>query len=150
LRCDSRLALLAILMACGDAGPDTGAFDGTLWRLTSVGTAPLPAPSTAEGQTWVAAVLQFQSTTGVFDRCLRPPSSDTPAGRSTYVVIASLGGDKVTVSYFDRRSAAPDTATITGGELTLRYTSPFVGGGVDMLTFVPLTGALPPACSLAP
>jgi hypothetical protein len=138
------LAVAILAAACGPAAPNTGPFDHTLWRLSSVNGAPLPAPSRAEGQTWVAAVLQFQSRTGAFDRCLQQTASASPASRSTYLIIASVGDNRVTVSYFDQRFTVPDTAVIRGGTLTLRYT------GVDTLTFVPLAGELPPACSLAP
>jgi hypothetical protein len=72
--------------------------------------------------------------------------------RSTAVLVAPISGDRIQVSYFERRDIVPDTAVVNGEQLTLRYRN-VVGGqvqGVDVLAFVPLTGQLPTPCSLAP
>lgn len=150
-----RLLLLTILVtACGDSGPGTDAFSG-LWRLTSVNSQPLPSIGNATaGEVWDAAVLQINSQgTGTFDRCMENPSTSTRTSRSTYIATAPLSGDQLAVQYFERRDTSADTASMKGAQLTLHYRDVQVGGqvqGVDVLTFDPLTGDLPPACSLAP
>lgn len=150
-----RLPLIAIvfLAACGDSGPDPESYRG-LWRLTSVNTQPLPSiGNTNGGQAWVAGVLQFDQQSGSVDWCWQDPSTSTRTSHSDFVVLAPISGDRVEVSYFGRREAVPDTAAVNGTQLTFRYRIVSFGGqveGVDVLTFVPLTGTLPPACSLAP
>jgi hypothetical protein len=146
------LALVVIpATSCGDNGPDLD--EQSLWRLTSVNILPLPAPGNATaGETWVAAVLQFTGETGNFDRCMGSPSTSDRFSRPTALVVHPIGDDKVELSYFDRTTTVPDTATINGGELTLHYRNVVLGQvqGVDVLTFVPQPGAPPEACSLAP
>jgi hypothetical protein len=137
--------------ACGDGGPETGRFEG-LWRLTSVNVQPLPVAGNATaGEVWLAAVLQVNGETGFFDRCMRDPSTSTRTSRSTPVVVGPTSDDRITVSYFDRRESPPDTATRDSERLTLRYRNTLTGQeGLDVLTFLPLEGTLPAACSLAP
>jgi hypothetical protein len=143
--------VMTLAAACGDAGPEPGRFEG-LWRLTSVNIQPLPAAGNATaGEVWAAAVLQITGETGFFDRCMRDPSTSTLTSRSTPVVVASVSDDRVSVSYFDRRASEPDTATSDGAQLTLGYRNTLIGQeGLDVLTFVPLDGGLPQACSLVP
>jgi hypothetical protein len=148
-----RRRLLATIMiiaaACGDGGPEPSGFDG-LWRLTDVNVMPLPAAgNTTGGQMWAAAVLQVTGETGFFDRCLRDPSTSTLTSGSTPVIIASTSEDRITVSYFDRRESPPDTATRDAERLTLRYRNTLTGQA-DVLTFLPLEGGVPAACSLVP
>jgi hypothetical protein len=137
--------------ACGDGGPEPGRFEG-LWRLTNVNVQPLPvAGSATAGEVWLAAVLQVTGETGFFDRCMQDPSTSTQTSRSTPVVVAPISDDRITVSYFDRRESPPDTATRDSERLTLRYRNTLTGQeGLDVLTFLPLEGGLPAACSLAP
>jgi hypothetical protein len=146
------LPLVVILgTSCGDNGPDLD--EQSLWRLTSVNIQPLPALGNATaGETWVAAVLRFAGETGNFDRCMGSLSTSDRFSRPTALVVHPIGDDKLELSYFDRRTTVPDTATLEGGELTLRYRSVVLGQvqGVDVLTFVPQPGAPPEACSLAP
>jgi hypothetical protein len=146
------LPALLLLAGCGDAGPEGDRFSG-LWRLTSINSQPLPTSGNATFGVWDAAVLQLQPQTGSFDRCVEDPSTSTRSSRSTYVVTRPLSGDKLAVQYFERRDTSSDTASSNGAQLTLHYRSVQVGGqvdGMDVLTFIPLTGDLPPACSLAP
>lgn len=149
----SRLLPLMILFAaaCGDSGPETDKFVG-LWRLTSVNAQPLPAAGNATaGEVWAAAVLEVSGEIGFFDRCMEAPSTSTRTGRSTPVILAATGRNRVSVAYFDRRANAPDTASLSGTQLTLRYRNTLtVPPEVDVLTFAPLEGALPVACSLVP
>jgi hypothetical protein len=151
MQCRVLLITMTLVAACGDSGPETDRFQG-LWRLTSVNIQPLPAAGNATaGEVWAAAVLQVNPETGFLDRCLEDPSTSTRTSRSTAVLIAPVSGDRIEVSYFDRREAVPDTATLDGAQLTLRYRNILIGQeGLDVLTFVPLAGELPPACSLAP
>jgi hypothetical protein len=140
---------IILAVACGDGGPETERFEG-LWRLTSVNVQPLPAAgNTTGGALWAAAVLQITGETGFFDRCFQDPSTSTRTSRSTPVILGSISDDRITVSYFDRRESPPDTATRESERLTLRYRN-ILTGGLDVLTFLPLEGALPTACSLAP
>jgi hypothetical protein len=143
--------VMILAAACGDGGPETGRFEG-LWRLTSVNIQPLPAAGNATaGEVWVAAVLQVTGETGFFDRCMQASSTSPRISRSTAVLVGSISDDRVTLSYFDRRESAPDTATLDGAQLTLQCRNTLIGQeGLDVLTFVPLTGGLPGACSLAP
>jgi hypothetical protein len=152
MQCRVLLIMLILVAACGDSGPETDRFTG-LWRLTSVNTQPLPSAGNATaGEVWVAGVLQIEQGSGFFDRCLEAPSTSTRISRTTALLVAPISEDKIEVSYFERRDIVPDTAALNGEQLTLRYRN-IIGGqvqGLDVLTFVPLTGALPPACSLAP
>jgi hypothetical protein len=143
--------LVILATSCGENGPDLD--EQSLWRLASVNGQPLPVPGNATaGETWVAAVLRFTGETGNFDRCMGSPSTSDRFSRPTALVVHPIGNDKVEVSYFDRRTAVPDTATLEGGELILRYRSVVLGQvqGVDVLAFVPQPGAPSEACSLAP
>jgi hypothetical protein len=141
-------AVMIFAAACGDVGPDIERFEGA-WRLTSVNTQPLPSAGTATGgQIWAAAVLQITGETGSFDRCMRDPSTSTLISQPTAVLVKAVSGNRFTLEYFDRRSSVPDTATLAGTQLTLRYR---IGQeGFDVLTFVPLAGEIPEACSLVP
>jgi hypothetical protein len=147
------LPALVLLAGCGDASPSSDQFSG-LWQLQSVNSQPLPATGTTTGNTlWVAAVLQIQRGTGAFDRCFEDPSTSTQTNQSTYVVANPLSGDKLAVQYFERRDTSADTASMNGAKLVLHYRETQLFGPVlatDVLTFVPLAGDLPPACSLAP
>jgi hypothetical protein len=147
------IALMMLLAACGDSGPDSVSYTGA-WRLTSVNTQPLPSPAnTIEGRIWVAGILQLGQETGSYDWCWEDASTSAQISASDFVVLAPISGDRIEVSYFGRREPMPDTAVVNGTQLSLRYRSVSVGGqvnGVDVLTFVPLTGDVPPACSLAP
>ena len=149
-----RLLLIAtfLVAACGDSGPHSESFTGQ-WRLTSVNTQPLPSAGNATGgEVWLGAVLQLDQQSGSFDRCMQVSPVSTPMTRSTAVLVAPISGDRIQVSYFERRDIVPDTAVVNGEQLTLRYRN-VVGGqvqGVDVLAFVPLTGQLPTPCSLAP
>jgi hypothetical protein len=150
----SRLLLIAtvIVAACGDSGPETESFTGE-WRLTSVNTQPLPSAGNATGgEVWLGAVLQLGQESGSFDRCMQISPVSTPTTRSTAVLVAPIDGDRIELSYFERRDIVPDTAEVNGEQLTLRYRN-VIGGqvqGVDVLTFVPLTVPLPTPCSVAP
>ena len=150
-----RLALTAALLlaACGDSGPNPESYTGP-WRLTSVNTQPLPSlGNTTAGQTWVAGVLQLDQQTGSYDWCWQDPATSARTSHTDYVVLAPLNGDKIEVSYFGRREPVSDTAALTGAQLSYRLRSVDVGGevrAVDVLTFVPLTGTVPSACSLGP
>ena len=143
--------VMVFVAACGDGGPEPERFQG-LWRLTSANVMPLPAAGNATaGEMWAAAVLQVTGETGFFDRCMRDPATSTLTSRSTPVVVGSISDDRMTVSYFDRRESPPDTATRDAERLTLRYRNTLTGQeGLDLLTFLPLEGALPGACSLVP
>ena len=143
--------LLILALACGDNGPEAGEIDGA-WRLTSVGILPLPAQGTATGgEVWLAAILDVTGQTGFFDRCMRDPSGTTRVSRSTAVLVDPIDGDRVKVSYFERRVNLPDTATVNGGQLTLRYRDIVSDPPpVDVLTFVRMPGGRPEVCSLAP
>jgi hypothetical protein len=147
------LPALVLLAACGDSGPSTEQFSG-LWQLSTVNSQPIPATGTTTGTSvWVAAVLQIQQGTGTFDRCFENPSTSTQTNQSTYVVTKPLSGDKLAVQYSERRDTSADTASMQGANLILHYRETQVGGpalATDVLTFVPLAGDLPPACSLAP
>ena len=150
MRCQLLFPMMILVTACGDSGPATDQFIG-LWRLSSVNGQPLP--STVAGEGWVAAVLQMNQGTGSFDRCIENSSTSTRTSRSTYVVTAPLSGDKLAVQYFERRDTSADTASMSGAQLILHYRDVQVGGqvqGMDVLSFDPLTGDLPPSCSLAP
>jgi hypothetical protein len=143
--------LIIVATSCGDNGPDLE--EPSLWRLTSVNALPLPAPGNATaGETWVAAVLRLSGETGNFDRCMGVPSTSDRFSRPTALVVHPIGDDKVELSYFDRRTTEPDTATFEDGELALRYRNVVLGqvSGVDVLTFVLQPGAPSEACSLAP
>jgi hypothetical protein len=142
-----RLLVIATLLvaACGDSGPDTDSFTGD-WRLTSVNSQPLPADGNATGgEVWLGAVLQLDQDSGSFDRCMEVSPGSLPVSRSTAVLIAPIGENRIEVSYFERRDNVPDTAEVDGEQLSLRYRN-VIGGevqGMDELTFVPLTGGLP-------
>ena len=144
--------LVIAASACG-SGPDIEDFEGT-WRLTQVNDQALPVLGTATGgEVWVAAILELGTETGSLDRCMRDPSTSTEISRNSALVISSADGERVTLQYFDRRSAVPDTATIRDGdELTLHFQNLLAGQQeLDVLTFVPLTGDIPEdACDLAP
>lgn len=148
----SALRLLVLLAACGDSGPETESFTGE-WRLMSVNTQPLPSAGNATGgEVWLGAVLQLNQQSGSFDRCMQFSPMSTPITRSTAVLVAPISGNRIEVSYFERRDVVPDTAVVDGEQLTLRYRN-VVGGevqGVDLLAFVPLTVPLPTPCILAP
>jgi hypothetical protein len=146
------LAITIVVAGCGDSGPDSGSYTGA-WQLTSVNAQPLPSPSNIVDRLWVAGVLQLDQQTGSYDWCWEDPATSARSSESDFVVIAPISGDRLEVSYFGRREAVPDTATVDGSQLSLRFRSVLVGGqvtGVDVLTFVPLTGEVPAACSLAP
>jgi hypothetical protein len=151
LQCLPVLITLVVMAACSDGGPETDRFEGR-WQLTSVNAQSLPAAGNATGgQVWAAAVLEVGQEFGFIDRCWEDPSTSTRTSYSTPVVVVPISGDRITLSYFDRRESAPDTATMQGAQLRLRYRNTLAGPeSVDVLTFVPLTGELPPACSLAP
>lgn len=153
MRCRLLLPMMLLLTACGDSGgPGTAQFSG-LWRLTSVNSQPLPSSGNATAGVWAAAVLQINQGTGTFDRCVENSSTSTRTSNSTYVLTAPLSGDKLAVQYFERRDTSADTASMNGAQLILHYRDVQVGGqvqGMDVLTFDPLAGDLPPACSLAP
>jgi hypothetical protein len=140
-----------IAAACGENGPGSDGFE-SLWQLNSVNGLPLPAAGDATGdEIWLSAVLQFSGENGFFDGCRQSPSTSERVSRSTFIVVHPIGGDKAEVSYFDRRTAVPDTVSLNGDHLTLRYRNVVIGQeGLDVLAFVPLAGALPEACSLAP
>jgi hypothetical protein len=143
------LVTMILVAACGDGGPEISRFEG-LWRLTSVNVQPLPSTgNTTGGDFWVAAVLQIERDFGFFERCLEASSTSPRTSQSTTVLIAPISGDRITFSYFDRRQSPPDTARLDGAQLTLRFRNTLTGA-FDVLTFVPLAGQLPPACSLAP
>jgi len=133
--------------------PATESFEGA-WRLTSVNTQPLPAPSNIfQSRIWLAGVLQLSGDRGSFDWCLEDTATSTQSSTSDYVVLNPISGERVEVSYFGRRESVPDTATVSGGTLTLRARSVAVGGaveGIDVLKFVRISGDVPAACSLAP
>jgi hypothetical protein len=147
------LIALVFLAACGDWGdPNSVSYTGA-WRLTLVNTQALPSPSTLSGSVWVAGVLQLNEQTGSYDWCREDPSTSTQTSTSDYLVLAPISGDRIEVSYFTRREAVPDTAAVNGNRLSLRLRSVSLGGqvnGVDVLTFVRLTGDVPSACSLVP
>ena len=153
MHCRLLLPALVLLAGCGDSGPSTDQFSG-LWQLASVNSQPLPATGSTTGSAvWVAAVLQIQQGTGSFDRCFEDPSTSNRTSQSTFVSTNPLNGDKLAVQYFERRDTSADTASINGGKLVLHYRYTQVGGQVlatDVLTFEPLSGDLPPACSIAP
>jgi hypothetical protein len=143
-------AALVFLGACGDQGPGPADFSG-LWQLTSINTQPLPSSGTTTNGVWGAAVLQIQGQTGVFDRCVVNPSTSTGTSQSTFVATAPLPGDRLAVQYSERRDTSADTASMNGTHLTIHYRQVQVGGQVlatDTLTFDPLAGELPQACSL--
>lgn len=146
------IALMIVVAGCGN-DPDTESFEGA-WRLTSVNTQPLPAPSNIfQSRVWLAGVFQLAGDTGSFDWCLEDTATSTQSSTSDYVVLNPISGERVEVSYFGRRESVPDTATVSGGTLTLRARSVAVGGaveGIDVLKFVRITGEAPGACSLAP
>jgi hypothetical protein len=146
------LSMVVILAAaCGENGPGTDGFE-SLWQLTSVNAQPLPAPGDATGgEIWLSAVLQFSGEGGSFDSCMESPSTSARVSRSTYIVVHPIGGDKAEVSYFDRRTTVPDTVSLNGDRLTLRHRNSAIGQeGLDVLTFVSLTGPAPEVCALAP
>ena len=151
----SRLLLTAtiLVVACGDSGPGPESFTG-LWRLTSVNSQPLPSPGNATGGlVWVAGLLNLGQQSGFFDMCLEVTSTSAPIAQSTGVLVGPISGDKIEVTYFGRREIVPDIAALNGSQLTLRYRNVLVGGqveGLDVLTFVPMSGERPPVCSLAP
>jgi len=143
---------MILVAGCGDSSPDTESYTGT-WRMTSANTQPLPSAGNATGgEVWLGAVLQLDQQSGSFDRCMQVSPVSVPITRSTAVVVAPISGDGIEVNYFERRDMVPDTAVVNGEQLTLRYRN-VIGGevqGVDVLTFVPLTGQLPTPCSVAP
>jgi hypothetical protein len=147
------IALTMLLAACGESGPPDSVSYAGAWQLTSVNALPLPVPGNAVSGVWVAGILQLNQQTGSYDWCLENASTSTHTDVTNYVVLEPISGDRVKVSYFDRREPVPDTAAVNGSQLSLRYRSVSVGGqvgGVDVMTFVPLTGDVPAACSLAP
>jgi hypothetical protein len=146
------IALMIVVAGCGD-DPDTESFEGA-WRLTSANAQPLPTASNLfEGRMWLAGVFQLAGDGGSFDWCWEDTATSTQISTSNYVVLNPISGERVEVSYFGRRESVPDTATVSGGTLTLRARSVAVGGavnGIDVLKFVRMTGEVPAACSLAP
>jgi hypothetical protein len=144
------LITMILMAACGDGGPETESFEGR-WQLTSVNNQTLPAAGTTTGgQAWAAAVLEVGPEFGLIDRCWEDPSTSTRTSHSSPLFIAPISGSRITLSYFDRRASPPDTATLNGAQVTLRYRNTQMGpAALDVLTFVPLTGQLPPACNLA-
>jgi len=145
------MALMILASACGENGPDTDGVTGN-WRLTGANLQPLPALGNATGgETWAAAVLQLNGSTGIFDRCFRNQATLTKTSLPTTVIVTRITEDSFTVSYDDRDQSAPDTATISNDQLTLRYRDTVDGqAGLDELSFIRLDGAVPEACSLAP
>jgi hypothetical protein len=143
MRQQALATLLIVAAACGD--PQVDDFVG-IWRLTAVNDQPLPVTgNNTAGETWVAAVLQINGETGLLDRCLAPSSTSTPSSRPTYLIVAPISDNRITLSYFDQRAPiVPDTASIRNSQLILRYAH-----GFDVLTFIPLPGPLPAACTLA-
>jgi hypothetical protein len=141
------LAAVILLAACAD--PNIDDFEG-LWQLTALNGQALPAPVPGGGGTlWVAAVLQVGKESGSFDVCSEDPSTSNRTSQSSFILVAPIRGDRMEVSYFDRRDGSTDTASVDGGTLTLRSRTADPAT-FNLLTFVPLSGALPPACSLAP
>ena len=147
----SLMALMILASACGENGPEAEGVIGN-WRLTGANVQPLPATGNATGgEMWAAAVLELSGDTGYFDRCLRNQPTLTKTSRPTAVVVTRISDDQFTLSYDDRDESPSDTATINNDQLTLRYRDTVDGQqGLDELSFVPLTGAIPEACSLAP
>ena len=146
------LAMLGLVTACGDAGPHTEDFTGE-WRLMSVNSQPLPAAGNATGgEVWLGAVLELGQESGSFDRCMQVSPVSVPVNRSTAVLVDPIDGDRIELSYFEREDMVPDTAEVNGEQLTLRYRNVITGEvqGVDVLTFVPMTGGLGTPCSFAP
>ena len=102
-----------LVVACGDSGPDAGGFTGA-WQLTSVNTQPLPSTGNATGgEVWLRGVLQLDQESGSFDRCMQVSPVSTPVTRSTGVLVTPIDGDRVELSYFERRDIVPDTAEVT-------------------------------------
>ena len=131
----SRMLLIVtfLVTACGDSGPDTESFTG-VWRLTSVNTQPLPSAGNATGgEVWLGAILQLDQQSGSFDRCMQVSPVSTPITRSTGVLVTPINGNRVELSYFERRDAVPDTAEVKGEQLTLRYRN-VIAGQVKVLT----------------
>jgi len=151
-----RLVLLIVVIlapACGDSGPESNGFEKGLWQLTSVNGQSLPAPGNATGgEIWAAAFLQFSGATGNFERCMESPSTSERFSRPTALVVHPISDDKAELSYFDRRTPVPDTAALSGAKRTLRFRNVVLDQveGVDVLSFVPLAGAPPGVCTLAP
>lgn len=145
------MALMILAAACGENEPGTDGVFGN-WRLTGANLQPLPAMGNATGgETWAAAVLQLNGSTGIFDRCFRNQATLTKTSLPTTVIVTRISEDSFTVSYDDRDESVPDTATISNDQLTLRYRDTVEGqAGLDELSFVRLDGAVPEACSLAP
>lgn len=153
MRIRDALPGLMIIAAGCSGGTDIEDFEGT-WRLTLVNGQAVPELGNATGgEVWVAAILDLGTETGSLDRCMRDPSTSTEISRNSALVISAATEERVTVQYFDRRTTVPDTATIDGDdELTLHFRNLLAGEqGLDVLTFVPLTGDIPDdACDLAP
>ena len=146
------LAMIVLVTACGDSGPDADSYTGG-WQLSTVNTQPLPSAGNATGgEVWLGAELELDQQSGTLDRCLEASPGAIPLKRSTGVLVTPINGNRLEVSYFERRDAVPDTATLNGTQLTLRYRN-VIGGevqGVDVLTFVPLTGPAQTPCSVGP
>jgi hypothetical protein len=144
--------MMIVVAGCG-SDPDTESFEGA-WRLRSVNTQPLPAPSNLfQGRMWLAGVVQLAGSGGSLDWCFEDIATSAQSSTSDYVALNPISGERVEVSYFGRREPVSDTATVNGSSLTLRARSVAVGGaveGIDVLKFVRMTGDVPAACSLAP
>ena len=152
MQCRPLLAMMILVTGCGDSGPEADSYTG-VWLLTSVNVQPLPwAGNATGGEVWLGARLELGRQSGTFDRCLETSPVSIPLKRSTGVVVTPISGDRLEVSYFDRSEAVPDTATLNGTELTLRYRNVISGEvqGVDVLTFIPLTGPDLTPCSVLP
>jgi hypothetical protein len=146
------IAMMIVVAGCG-SDPDTESFEGA-WQLTSANAQPLPTPSNLfQGRMWLAGVLQFAGDGGSLDWCFEDTATSAQSSASDYVALNPIQGERVEVSYFGRRESVPDTATVSGGTLTLRLRAVSVGGavnGIDVRKFVRVTGEVSAACSLAP
>ena len=145
------LAITVVVAGCGDSGPDPESYIGA-WLLTSVNTQPLPAPGNLIDGLWVGGILQLEQQSGSYEWCWEDPATSNRTSVSDNMVLTPISGNRIEVSYFGRREPAPDTATVDGSQLSLRFRSVSVGGqvdGVDVLTFVPMTGEIP-ACPPTP
>jgi hypothetical protein len=101
---------------------------------------------------WAAAILQVTGGRGYFERCLQDPTTSRKISRSTTVVVDSISDNTFTINYLEGSTGDPDTATLEGTQLTLRYRTVINDPlqNVDVLTFTSVAGRVPHACSLAP